>query len=127
MTHSKIFTVEHHKAADGFVYTVVSPSGTSVDRFEHYDEAYDEAVSRNAKTRADSGHEPPVNIVGSVVAYEEGELTLHETIEFFGYLIRSGLVANLQGQYQRTAASLVADDFLTEQGDVVLRGSKVGQ
>lgn len=120
MTNSKIFRVEHHKSADGFSYTVKSPHNVSVERFDHYNDAYNEAVARNAKTRADSGREPALDLVGTIVAWEEGELDTHETVEFFAYLIRSAeILSALQGAYQRAARHFVEQGLITEAGEVV--------
>jgi hypothetical protein len=43
-----------------------------------------------------------------LVAYERGELTFDETVNLFQSVIDTGLVAQLQPFYQRTAQALVA-------------------
>jgi len=48
-----------------------------------------------------------MNLVDNVIAYEAGELSEEETIEFFQYLVTFGIINQLQGHYQRTAADLV--------------------
>lgn len=47
------------------------------------------------------------DIVGQVVAYEAGELTEEEAIEFFQQIVDNGLVWTLQGSYGRTAQRLI--------------------
>jgi hypothetical protein len=45
--------------------------------------------------------------VDKIIAYEGGDMSDEETIEFFQELINSGLVWNLQGSYGRTAKQLI--------------------
>jgi hypothetical protein len=45
--------------------------------------------------------------VGKIIAYEGGEMSYEETVEFFQELIDSGVVWKLQGSYGRTAAWLI--------------------
>lgn len=47
------------------------------------------------------------DIVGQVVAYESGELSEEEAIEFFQQIVDNGLVWTLQGSYGRTAQRLI--------------------
>ncbi len=47
-----------------------------------------------------------------VLAYEQGELTDSEVIDLFKELIKSGLIWNLQGHYQRTANYLIQNGFI---------------
>lgn len=46
-------------------------------------------------------------ILSSIIAYEEGLLEEEEVVELFTNLLRTGLVWQLQGHYQRTVAALV--------------------
>jgi hypothetical protein len=48
-----------------------------------------------------------MDLVDTIIAYEEGNLGEQETIAFFQELIDSGLVWQLQGRYGRTAVSLI--------------------
>jgi hypothetical protein len=48
-----------------------------------------------------------MDMVGDIVTYEAGDMTEEETINFFQRLLDTGMVYNLQGQYQRTASALL--------------------
>jgi len=47
------------------------------------------------------------DIVGQVIAYENGELSEEQAIEFFQQIVDNGLVWTLQGSYGRTAQRLI--------------------
>ena len=51
--------------------------------------------------------------VDKIMAYEAGEMTEDEVIEFFQGLIDSGLCWQLQGHYGRTAQSLIENGYCT--------------
>ena len=44
--------------------------------------------------------------------YEEGELDFDETLELFTFLVSSGMITALQGNYQRTAAALIQEGYI---------------
>jgi hypothetical protein len=56
--------------------------------------------------------------VGTLMAYEAGELGALATLEFFGGLVKSGMAWSLQGHYGRTAAHLIENDWLTAEGEL---------
>jgi hypothetical protein len=60
------------------------------------------------------------DIITLIIAYESGELSNQEMLELFGRLIKSGECWNLQGHYGRTASSLIASGFITEDGDLTI-------
>jgi hypothetical protein len=48
-----------------------------------------------------------VQLVDQLIAYEEGQLTEDEEIAFFEHLVEMGTCWQLQGHYQRVAATLM--------------------
>ena len=46
-------------------------------------------------------------IVDDVIAYESGEMSEEQMIEFFQELVDSGMAWQLQGHYGRTAQALI--------------------
>ena len=48
-----------------------------------------------------------MNITDKIIAYEQGEMTSDEVVDFFQEIIDSGLVWQLQGHYGRTANALI--------------------
>lgn len=61
------------------------------------------------------------DIVGDIMAYENGDLSMLQVLELFGHLIRSGMAWSLQGSYGRTAQALIDGDLLTADGDLTDR------
>lgn len=49
--------------------------------------------------------------VSAILAYESGELSDPEIVEFFQHLIDSGLAWQLQGHYGRAARALIIDGY----------------
>ena len=52
--------------------------------------------------------------IDKIIAYEQGELSIEETIELFQTLLNTGLVWKLQGHYGRTAQALIEEGYITE-------------
>jgi hypothetical protein len=50
---------------------------------------------------------PKFDLVGQIIAYENGELTEDDVVVLFQHLIDSGMVWSLQGSYGRMAMSLI--------------------
>ena len=50
--------------------------------------------------------------VESIIAFEAGELSEEEVIDFFKELTDSGLIHSLQGSYQRVAAQLKEEGLI---------------
>jgi hypothetical protein len=48
-----------------------------------------------------------LQLVDQLIAYEEGQLTEDEEIAFFEHLVETGMCWQLQGHYQRVAATLM--------------------
>lgn len=51
--------------------------------------------------------------ISKIIAYENGELTEDEVIEFFQELINDGSCWRLQGHYGRTAQQLIDSGYCT--------------
>jgi hypothetical protein len=49
----------------------------------------------------------PYDVMGNIIAYEQGDLEDEEVIYLFQQLVNSGLAWQLQGSYGRMAASLI--------------------
>ena len=58
-------------------------------------------------------------IVTQIVAYENGEMSLTETVDFFAELIRSGLAWSLQGSYGRAAAGMIESGYISHTGKIL--------
>ncbi len=48
-----------------------------------------------------------MQLVDQLIAYEEGQITHDEEVEFFKHLVETGECWQLQGHYQRVAATLI--------------------
>lgn len=53
------------------------------------------------------GARPAFDVVGFVIAAESGDLSPMEYLEGLGHLVRSGMIWNLQGSWQRAAISAI--------------------
>lgn len=62
-----------------------------------------------------------MDVVGKMVAYEDGDLDEAETLEFFAHLVKTELAWSLQGSYGRTASRLIIANRITATGEVVAR------
>jgi len=47
------------------------------------------------------------DIVGKIIAFEQGELNNEEVYSLFQFLLDSGMIHSLQGSYQRMAEELL--------------------
>ena len=61
----------------------------------------------------------PFDLVGNIMAYEEGELGDNEVIDFFAELIKTGQCWTLQGCYGRMAKSLIDNKYIDAKGNVL--------
>jgi hypothetical protein len=48
-----------------------------------------------------------VRLVDQLIAYEEGQITEDQEIEFFEHLVETGTCWQLAGHYQRVGATLI--------------------
>ena len=51
--------------------------------------------------------EQSTDIVGKIMAFEQGELANEEVYALFQFLLDSGMIHSLQGSYQRMAEELI--------------------
>jgi hypothetical protein len=58
------------------------------------------------------------DLVGQIIAFEEGELDDAGTLELFSELIKSGMAWSLQGSYGFFAAELIKGGYITPEGEI---------
>lgn len=66
-----------------------------------------QAKTHNAETMPDR--------VSQIMAYEAGEMSRDELVEFFQSLVDDGTVWQLQGHYGRTAAALIEAGWIHQR------------
>ncbi len=65
------------------------------------------------------------DLVGQMMAFENGDLGGPATLELFADLIKSGKAWQLQGSvYARPARSLIENGWITKEGEIVRGGPK---
>ena len=62
-----------------------------------------------------------MNYIDKIMAFEDGTLSINDTLELFSSLIASGEVWQLQGFYGRTAMSLIESGYIDKQGKILKR------
>lgn len=53
-----------------------------------------------------------LEVVDKIISYEQGELIYEQTIDFFQFLVDTGLIYDLQGHYQRNAKYLLQEGII---------------
>ncbi len=61
-------------------------------------------------------------VLDKIIAHENGELGVRETIELFSEITLSGVVWELQGSYGRAAQGLIEAGILSPIGAVTKKG-----
>jgi len=59
------------------------------------------------------------DLVGRIIDFECGDLSEDGMVSLFSDLIKTGMVWQLQGLYQRTARALIEAGFLSVDGDIL--------
>lgn len=72
----------------------------------------------SAKRDAVVNQSKPYDLVGQIIAYEDGSLSDKDAIELFSHLIKNGQAWTLQGSYGRTASRLIEEGILDKQGNI---------
>ena len=59
-----------------------------------------------------------MNLIDSIMLYENGELSDKQTLKLFSTLIKTGKARSLQGHYGRTAQALMDDNWIDIKGNI---------
>ena len=57
--------------------------------------------------------------VDYIIAYENGELSSKQVVNFFSKLVKSGMAWQLQGSYGRMARNLIDNGYITAEGRIL--------
>jgi len=60
-----------------------------------------------------------IDVVGLIMAFEQGELNDNDTITLFAELVRTGQAWSLQGSYGRGATSLIEQGYISKKGKIL--------
>jgi hypothetical protein len=71
----------------------------------------------NSKTKS-----KPFDLVGSIIAFEDGTLSGKGTLDLFSNLIKTGQAWQLQGCYGRAAAALIERGLINREGEITEEG-----
>ena len=59
-----------------------------------------------------------MDTLSKTIAWENGEMSDNDTIEFFAELVKSGMAWTLQGCYGRQAAALIEAGYIGRTGEI---------
>jgi hypothetical protein len=54
------------------------------------------------------------DIADKIMAYESGEMPWDDALVFFQYLVDTGTIWSLQGNYQRTAQGMIESGWISD-------------
>lgn len=77
------------------------------------------AKEATAKILAEERAAEPVDTVGLIMAFEQGDLDNDGILKLFSELIRTGQAWSLQGSYGRAAKNLIDQGYIDEQGNIL--------
>lgn len=60
------------------------------------------------------------SLANDIIRYEDGSMEEPEAVEFFSRLYKSGVLAYLQGSYQRGFEALVKIGYLSPDGEILV-------
>ncbi len=58
-------------------------------------------------------------IVDKIIDYESGEMSDEDALELFSELVKTGTAWRLQGSYGRMAKSLIDNEYLSPEGEIL--------
>lgn len=63
-------------------------------------------------------YDNPIDLVGLMMAFEDGQGTINSLMILFSHLIKTGMAWTLQGFYGRTANKLIQDGYIDTEGNI---------
>lgn len=61
-----------------------------------------------------------MNSLSMMIDFEQGNLSEVDTIKLFSFLVKNGVVWQLQGFYGRTAHNLIESKVLDKKGNILI-------
>ena len=62
---------------------------------------------------------PTSDLVDKIMAFENDKLDKDEIIELFAGLVRTGMAWELQPMYGRIAKQMIADEWISPEGEIL--------
>ena len=66
------------------------------------------------------------DLVGHIIAFEEGGLDNQGVLDLFAHLIETGDAWSLQGSYGRTASALIEGKYISHTGKLLVKLDEEG-
>lgn len=63
-----------------------------------------------------------MDIINSIISYEQGDLSASDTLDLFAHLIKTGQAWTLQGSYGRAANALIERGLIDPSGNITDAG-----
>lgn len=60
------------------------------------------------------------DIVDKMIAWESGDISGHDLVKLFSYLIETGKAWSLQGSYGRAAEALINAKVISDKGKILI-------